>query len=69
MNYAQASIDYAKNTLHFPVWGLSPASTPNNTGDYEAYGAYPLGSGGTGNAYAQTAITPYASFPALPIVP
>ncbi len=69
VNYAQASIDYARQALHFPVFGLSPASTPNASGDYQTYGAYPLGSGGSSNAYAHTAVTPYASFLALPLLP
>jgi hypothetical protein len=69
INYAEASILYAQNALHYPVWGLSPASVPGLSGGYAAYGAYPLGSGGTGNAYANTAVTPYASFLALPFLP
>jgi len=69
VNYAEASIAYATKALHYPVWGLSPASTPGTSGGYTAYGAYALGSGGTGNAYANTAVTPYASFLALPVVP
>ncbi len=69
INYAQASIDYATNALKYPVWGLSPASVPGTTGNYQAYGAYPLGSGGLGSAYAHSAVTPYASFLALPFLP
>lgn len=69
VNYAEASILYAKKALKYSVWGLSPASTPGITGSYTAYGAYPMGSGGTGNAYANTAVTPYASFLALPFLP
>lgn len=69
INYAQASIDYATQALKYPVWGLSPASVPGTTGNYAAYGAYPMGSGGTGNAYENTAIAPYASFLALPFLP
>lgn len=69
INYAQASIDYATKTLKYPVWGLSPASVPGTTGNYNAYGAYPLGSGGLGSAYSHSAVTPYASFLALPFLP
>lgn len=69
VNYAEASIAYAKKALGYPVWGLSPSSTPGTSGGYTAYGAYPLGSGGTGNAYSASAVTPYASFLALPVVP
>lgn len=70
VNYAEASIVYAQTALKYPVWGLSPASVPGSTtGGYDAYGAYPMGSGGTGNAYAQSAVAPYASFLALPFLP
>ena len=37
--YAQAQMAYATQTLHYPVWGLSPSSTPDDTGGYDAYGA------------------------------
>ncbi len=69
LNYAEASVLYATRHLHYPVWGLSPASTPGTSGGYTAYGAYPLGSGGSANAYSQQAVTPYASFLALPFLP
>ncbi|AEJ39999.1 Protein of unknown function DUF2329 [Sulfobacillus acidophilus TPY] len=68
INYAEAGIFYAKS-LKDPVWGFSPASVPGTSGAYEAYGAYPLGSGGPANAYASTAVAPYASFIALPWIP
>jgi hypothetical protein len=69
VNYAEASIVYAHHTLHDPVWGLSPASMPGSSRSYGVYGAYPLGSGGQANAYAQSAVAPYASFLALPLLP
>ncbi len=69
INYAEASIQYETKSLKYPVWGLSPASTPDKTGGYDAYGALPLGSAGPSNAYAQSAVTPYASFLALPFLP
>lgn len=68
-NYAEASLLYARRGLGYPVWGLSPASVPGTTGSYAAYGAYPLGSGGEGNAYLSSAVAPYASFIALPYLP
>lgn len=30
---------YATQQLHDPVWGMSPSSTADDTGDYEAFGA------------------------------
>jgi hypothetical protein len=68
-NYALASADYATNALHFPVWGLSPASTPDDTGGYDAYGADQLGSNLGCCPYDQTAVTPHASFLALTVIP
>lgn len=66
VNYAEAEIAYAKDALHYPVWGLAPASTPGLTGGYTSYGANPLGVSGS---YTVGAVTPYASFLALPVAP
>jgi len=68
LNYAEASIADA-HALGLSVWGLSPASVPGSSGAYRTYGAYPLGSGGPQNAYAHTAVAPYAAALALPWVP
>lgn len=68
-NYALASISYAKNVLHYPVWGLSPASTPDNSGGYAAYGAPGLSSNAKCCPYQTTAVAPYASFLALAAIP
>jgi Putative glucoamylase/Protein of unknown function (DUF3131) len=71
--YAKAQIAYAQQALHFPFWGLSPSSTPDDTGGYLAYGAHGLasnsGPGCGGCAYAETAVTPHASFLALDVAP
>ncbi|GAB2456281.1 glucoamylase family protein [Jatrophihabitans fulvus] len=66
---------YATRQLGFPVWGLSPSSTPDDTGGYGIYGV-----GGqrlpVGDQLAQcptcpveTAVTPHASFLALDAAP
>jgi Putative glucoamylase len=34
----QVQIKYATQQLHYPVWGMSPSSTADDTGDYNAYG-------------------------------
>jgi Putative glucoamylase/Protein of unknown function (DUF3131) len=34
----QVQIKYATQQLHYKVWGLSPSSTADDTGDYGAYG-------------------------------
>src|SRR5439155_24335008 len=52
-----------------PVWGLSPASTPDDTGGYDAYGAHGLATNANCCPYDQTAVTPHASFLALQVVP
>jgi hypothetical protein len=51
------------------VWGLSPSSTPDNTGDYHAYGSWQLGTDASATDYLQTAVTPHASFLALNVLP
>jgi hypothetical protein len=69
VRYAQAQIAYAQTVLHFPVWGLSPASTADDTGGYDAFGAHGLASNANCCPYDQTAVTPHASFLALQVVP
>lgn len=69
--YVQASIDWALHGLGFPVWGLSPSSTPDDTGDYDAFGAVgptppnAISSNAGCCPYSQYAVTPHASFLAL----
>jgi hypothetical protein len=67
--YARAQIAYARQALHFPVWGLSPSSTPDDTGNYLAYGAKGLAANANCCPYDETAITPHASFLALDVAP
>ena len=67
--YARAQIAYASKTLHYPVWGLSPSSTPDDTGNYDAYGAHALASNANCCPYDETAVTPHASFLALGVDP
>jgi hypothetical protein len=63
--YPRAQILYAQQTLHYPFWGLSPSSTPDDTGNYDAYGAHALASNANCCPYDETAVTPHASFLAL----
>jgi Protein of unknown function (DUF3131)./Uncharacterized protein conserved in bacteria (DUF2329). len=35
---AQVQIKYATEDKHYPVWGMSPSSTPDDSGDYATYG-------------------------------
>jgi hypothetical protein len=67
-DYTEATIAYDTKALGFPVWGLSPSSTPDDTGNYQAYGSLLLGTDPNPD-YAQTAVTPHASFLALNVLP
>lgn len=73
--WAQAQINYATQALHYPVWGLSPSSTPDDSGNYAGYGVEGLVFGaGAGLSQCTTcatedAVTPHASFIALPVLP
>jgi hypothetical protein len=72
---ARVQIKYATQALHYPVWGISPSSTPDDTGGYNAYGAggavFPNGERlAQCNACApENAVTPHASFLALDVTP
>jgi hypothetical protein len=72
---AQVQIKYATEQLNYPVWGISPSSTPDDTGDYLAYGAdgakFPPGQrlAQCGTCSPETAVTPHASFLALDVAP
>jgi hypothetical protein len=68
-------IKYATEQLGFPVWGLSPSSTADDTGGYGSFGVegqtFPVGdqlSQCTGCG-TQTTVTPHASFLALAVAP
>ena len=61
--------------LGYPVWGVAPWSTPDDTGGYDAFGAvgppYPNALASNANCcpYQQYAVTPHASFLALQVLP
>lgn len=81
----QLQIDYATGQLHYPVWGMSPSSTPDDTGGYAGYGVEGLvfpyyGFGATASnpnlglsqchgCAAENVVTPHASFLALDLAP
>jgi hypothetical protein len=81
----QVQIKYALQQLHYPVWGMSPSSTPDDTGNYAGYGveglAFPYyGTGATAahpnlglsqchGCAGEDVITPHASFLALDVAP
>ncbi|MHB1172806.1 MAG: glucoamylase family protein [Lacisediminihabitans sp.] len=72
---AQVQVKYATEVLHFPVWGLSPSSTADDTGNYGGYGVegqmFPAGQGLSqcSGCASETTVTPHASFLALGVLP
>ena len=78
-------IKYATQQLHYPVWGMSPSSTPDDTGNYGGYGveglAFPYYGTGADASHpnqglsqchgcaTEDVITPHASFLALDVAP
>jgi hypothetical protein len=82
---AQVQIKYATQQLNSPVWGISPSSTPDDSGNYAGYGVEGLtfpyyGTGADAShpneglsqcngCATENVVTPYASFIALDVVP
>ncbi len=82
---AEVQIKYATQQLHYPVWGMSPSSTADDTGDYGGYGveglAFPYYGTGADASHpneglsqchgcaTEDVVTPHASFIALDVVP
>jgi hypothetical protein len=68
-------IKYATQQLHYPVWGLSPSSTADDTGGYGGFGveglSFPAGSqlSQCTTCGTETTVTPHASFLALDVDP
>jgi hypothetical protein len=60
-NIIESHIDYAMNQLKYPIWGLSPCSTPD--GGYSEFGVSDLGS--AKESYKNGVVTPHASILAL----
>ncbi len=71
----QVQIRYARRQLRYPVWGMSPSSTADDTGGYTTFGAnglaFPDGQrlAQCPTCAAESTVTPHASFLALPIAP
>ena len=75
LRWTQVQIRYASQVLGYPVWGISPSSTADDTGDYGGFGV-------EGRAFAanqplawcttcatETTVSPHASAIALPVLP
>jgi hypothetical protein len=74
LRWAEVQQMYATRALHYPVWGISPSSTPDDTGNYGGYGVEGLAFG-AGEGLAQcatcateTTVSPHASAIALPVI-
>jgi hypothetical protein len=74
--WAQVQIDYATSVLGYPVWGMSPSSTPDDTGGYATYGVDGLAfapghrlSQCTSDCATEDTVSPHASFLALGVTP
>lgn len=82
---AQVQMKYALDQLQYPVWGMSPSSTADDTGGYGGYGVeglvFPYYGGGANAQHpnqglsqchgcaTEDVVTPHASFLALDVAP
>jgi Putative glucoamylase len=82
---AQVQIKYATDQLHYPVWGMSPSSTADDSGGYGGFGVeglqFPYYGFGANSSHpndglsqchgcaTEDVVTPHASFIALDVAP
>jgi Putative glucoamylase/Protein of unknown function (DUF3131) len=72
---AQVQARYATEQLGYPVWGMSPSSTADDTGNYGGFGVegltFPVHQqlAQCTTCAAETTVTPHASFIALDVTP
>jgi Putative glucoamylase/Protein of unknown function (DUF3131) len=72
---AQVQVKYATEQLKYPVWGISPSSTADDTGNYSGFGVaglkFPAGEKLSQDFTdpTETTVTPHASFLALDVLP
>jgi Putative glucoamylase len=85
MRTARVQITYATQQLGYPVWGMSPSSTPDDTGGYGGFGVeglvFPYYGAGADASHpnrglsqchgcaTEDVLTPHASFLALDVAP
>jgi hypothetical protein len=74
LRWAQVQAKYATDALHYPVWGMSPSSTADDTGGYGGFGVEGQAFG-TGSPLAwcttcatEDAVSPHAAAIALPVL-
>ena len=74
LRWAQVQEKYATQVLHYPVWGISPSSTADDTGNYGGFGveglAFPAGEGLAlcNTCATENTVSPHASAIALPVL-
>jgi Putative glucoamylase/Protein of unknown function (DUF3131) len=77
LRWAQVQVKYATQELGYPVWGMSPSSTADDTGNYGGFGvegqafgtSSPLAWCNTAKCGSESTVTPHASAIALPVLP
>ena len=85
LRWAQVQVQYATQALHYPVWGMSPSSTADDTGAYGGFGVegllFPYVGFGANAAHpseglsqcwscaTEDTVSPHASFLALSVLP
>jgi Putative glucoamylase/Protein of unknown function (DUF3131) len=75
VRWAQVQIKYATEVLGYPVWGLSPSSTADDTGGYGGFGVEGLkfpphqGLSQCSGCATEDTVSPHASAIALPVLP
>jgi hypothetical protein len=75
VRWAQVQVKYATQELGYPVWGMSPSSTADDTGDYGGFGVEGLAFGSSNplawctTCATENTVTPHASAIALPVLP
>jgi hypothetical protein len=75
LRWTQVQIHYTTQVLHDPVWGMSPSSTADDTGNYGGFGneglALPHGQqlAQCTTCATEDTVSPHASAIALPVVP
>jgi Putative glucoamylase/Protein of unknown function (DUF3131) len=76
LRWAQVQASYATEVLGYPVWGMSPSSTADDTGGYGGFGVEGQAFGTdqplawcTKSCASENTVSPHASAIALPVVP
>jgi hypothetical protein len=75
LRWTQVQIRYTTQVLHYPVWGMSPSSTADDTGNYGGFGVEGLALAPKQQlaqcttCASEDTVSPHASAIALPILP